>query len=142
VKSSRLVKRLQQKDEAGEGETWHIDITGMSSCSTAYLTKQRNVEPKIKLTSSDPAMPKVQRFKAASKAATVKFVEPMYAPLVQNQPDGNDWVYEVKFDGYSCLAKNRLPVMYENSSYVDDGGLMAYGPSQSETLERALSPCR
>ena len=34
--------------------------------------------------------------------------------------------------------KNRLPAMYENSPYVDDGGLMAYGPSQAETLERAL----
>jgi putative ABC transport system substrate-binding protein len=39
---------------------------------------------------------------------------------------------------FELATKNRLPVMYENSSYVDDGGLMAYGPSQSETLERAL----
>jgi putative tryptophan/tyrosine transport system substrate-binding protein len=35
-------------------------------------------------------------------------------------------------------AKNRLPAMYENAPYVDDGGLMAYGPSQAENLERAL----
>jgi putative ABC transport system substrate-binding protein len=28
--------------------------------------------------------------------------------------------------------------MYENSSYVDEGDLMSYRPSQSETLERAL----
>ena len=34
--------------------------------------------------------------------------------------------------------KNRLPAMYENSPYVEDGGLMAYGPSQAENLERAL----
>lgn len=34
--------------------------------------------------------------------------------------------------------KNRFPAMYENSSYVDDGGLMSYGPLQSETLEIAL----
>ena len=39
---------------------------------------------------------------------------------------------------FELATKNRLPVMYENSSYVDDGGLMAYGPSQSESLERAL----
>jgi putative tryptophan/tyrosine transport system substrate-binding protein len=39
---------------------------------------------------------------------------------------------------FEFATKNRLPVMYENSSYVDDGGLMAYGPSLSETLERAL----
>lgn len=35
-------------------------------------------------------------------------------------------------------TKNRLPAMYENSSYVDDGGLMAYGPRQSESLQQAL----
>jgi putative ABC transport system substrate-binding protein len=34
--------------------------------------------------------------------------------------------------------KNRLPAMYENAPYIDDGGLMAYGPSQAENLERAL----
>jgi bifunctional non-homologous end joining protein LigD len=28
----------------------------------------------------------------------------MYAQLVQNLPDGKDWLYEVKFDGYRCLA--------------------------------------
>ena len=36
-------------------------------------------------------------------------------------------------------TKSRLPAMYENSPYVDDGGLMAYGPSQSETLQQALN---
>jgi bifunctional non-homologous end joining protein LigD len=28
----------------------------------------------------------------------------MYALPVQNLPKGNEWVYEVKFDGYRCLA--------------------------------------
>jgi ABC-type uncharacterized transport system substrate-binding protein len=32
-----------------------------------------------------------------------------------------------------------LPAMYENSPYVDDGGLMAYGPSQAENLRIALN---
>jgi putative tryptophan/tyrosine transport system substrate-binding protein len=36
------------------------------------------------------------------------------------------------------VTKNRLPAMYENSPYVDDGGLMAYGPSQAENLQIAL----
>ena len=39
---------------------------------------------------------------------------------------------------FELAAKNRLPAMYENSSYADDGGLMAYGPSQADTLDRAL----
>lgn len=28
----------------------------------------------------------------------------MYARLVQKLPGGNEWLYEVKFDGYRCLA--------------------------------------
>jgi putative ABC transport system substrate-binding protein len=35
-------------------------------------------------------------------------------------------------------TKSRLPAMYENSPYVDAGGLMAYGPSQAENLQRAI----
>jgi ATP-dependent DNA ligase len=43
---------------------------------------------------------------SAVRAATIQFVEPIYAQLVQQLPDGKDWVYEVKFDGYRCsLAK-------------------------------------
>jgi bifunctional non-homologous end joining protein LigD len=34
----------------------------------------------------------------------IKFIEPMYARLVNKLPEGDDWLYEVKFDGYRCLA--------------------------------------
>jgi bifunctional non-homologous end joining protein LigD len=49
-------------------------------------------------------MPKAQTAKSARRAATIRFAEPMYAQLVQQLPEGNDWLYEVKFDGYRCLA--------------------------------------
>jgi ATP-dependent DNA ligase len=28
----------------------------------------------------------------------------MYALAVKNLPEGKEWLYEVKFDGYRCLA--------------------------------------
>jgi bifunctional non-homologous end joining protein LigD len=34
----------------------------------------------------------------------LKFIEPMYARLVNELPEGNEWLYEVKLDGYRCLA--------------------------------------
>ena len=34
----------------------------------------------------------------------VKFIEPMYARPAQNLPQGKEWLYEVKFDGYRCLG--------------------------------------
>lgn len=40
----------------------------------------------------------------ATKSGSILFIEPMYALAVQNIPEGKDWLYEVKFDGYRCLA--------------------------------------
>jgi len=40
----------------------------------------------------------------ADLAGSVHFIEPMYAQLVLQLPDGKDWLYEVKLDGYRCLA--------------------------------------
>jgi ATP-dependent DNA ligase len=34
----------------------------------------------------------------------IRFIEQMYARLVNELPQGQDWLYEVKFDGYRCLA--------------------------------------
>src|SRR5688500_20360689 len=48
-------------------------------------------------------MPKAKS-NSAARAATIRFVEPMYAQLVQQLPESNEWLYEVKFDGYRCLA--------------------------------------
>ena len=50
-------------------------------------------------------MPRVKPAKISSiPAAEVRFIEPMYALAVKNLPEGNDWFYEVKFDGYRCLV--------------------------------------
>jgi DNA ligase D-like protein (predicted ligase) len=35
------------------------------------------------------------------------FVEPMIARLVQKLPEGDEWMYEVKFDGYRALLSKR-----------------------------------
>ena len=40
----------------------------------------------------------------ATGADIIHFIEPVYALSVQNIPEGKGWVYEVKFDGYRCLA--------------------------------------
>jgi bifunctional non-homologous end joining protein LigD len=37
-------------------------------------------------------------------AAELRSIEPMYALAVKNLPEGKEWLYEVKFDGYRCLA--------------------------------------
>jgi hypothetical protein len=43
---------------------------------------------------------------------TIDFIEPMYALAVQNISKGKEWLYEVKFDGYRCLAgRNKTGVI-------------------------------
>jgi ATP-dependent DNA ligase len=46
-------------------------------------------------------MPKINKTASAER---LQFVEPMYARAVQQLPEGKDWLYEVKFDDYRCLA--------------------------------------
>jgi bifunctional non-homologous end joining protein LigD len=41
---------------------------------------------------------------AKSASTKVSFVEPMYAMGVRSLPEGPDWLYEIKFDGYRCIA--------------------------------------
>jgi DNA ligase D-like protein (predicted ligase) len=41
---------------------------------------------------------------SALPPAKVEFIEPMYALAVQKLRQGQEWLYEVKFDGYRCLA--------------------------------------
>ena len=45
--------------------------------------------------------------RAASSASMPSFVTPMAARLVETLPEGDGWMYEVKFDGYrALLVKN------------------------------------
>ena len=39
-----------------------------------------------------------------SPAAESRFIEPMYAVGVRKLPEGTDWQYEIKLDGYRCIA--------------------------------------
>jgi ATP-dependent DNA ligase len=37
------------------------------------------------------------------------FIEPMYASIVRELPDGGLWTYEAKLDGYRCIAVRSCP---------------------------------
>jgi bifunctional non-homologous end joining protein LigD len=41
--------------------------------------------------------PTVERIK-------LRFIEPMYALAANGLPESSEWIYEVKLDGYRCLA--------------------------------------
>ena len=69
-------------------------------------------------------MPRVKPAKISSiPAAEVRFIEPMYALAVKNLPEGKDWLYEVKCDGYRCFAVRRtfsfLPLLIPSPRMID-----------------------
>lgn len=43
----------------------------------------------------------------AERRVSLAFIEPMQVAPVRELPDSGNWAYEVKFDGYRCLAAKR-----------------------------------
>jgi hypothetical protein len=43
----------------------------------------------------------------------VRFIEPMYAQLVRELPDGGKWTYAAKLDGYPSPQLAVLPPLYK-----------------------------
>ncbi len=46
----------------------------------------------------------MSKLNKTASAEKLQFLQPMYARVVQQLPEGEDWLYEVKFDRYRCLA--------------------------------------
>lgn len=58
----------------------------------------------------------------ASRDLPARFVPPMAAEIVDRLPEGDDWMYEVKFDGYrALLIKNGTTVQLRSRNDKDLG---------------------
>lgn len=68
----------------------------------AILTPAKEVS-KIKLNRARPASPN-SKVLPTSKSK-IQFIEPQLARLHDSPPTGNEWVHEIKFDGYRTLAR-------------------------------------
>jgi ATP-dependent DNA ligase len=79
------------------------------------------------------------------------FIEPMECALVSTLPEGPDWTFEVKFDGYRTIGvkTSREAILYSRNGKNFNGRfpqiaealheLYKFGHSVSR---RALRPCR
>jgi bifunctional non-homologous end joining protein LigD len=93
--SARSGKTMEQI--AGKGAAvWRSDreVNG-SKCSTA--NPQRPTLKKEKRTAA-------KREAEGRSGAAAKFVKPMKATAVAQLPEGDEWIYEIKWDGYRAMA--------------------------------------
>ena len=79
----------------------------------------------------------------ASGIRKPKDFETVFSDIESKRPEGlfviTDPLAEFNRKQIVELAtRSRFPAMYENSPYVDAGGLMAYGPTTRENFQRAL----
>ena len=70
--------------------------------------------------------------RGAEPAPPPTWIKPQLAKLVENAPDGPDWLHEIKFDGYRMHARldgSRVQILTRR------------GPDRP-VLRRLLGPCR
>jgi bifunctional non-homologous end joining protein LigD len=88
---SAATGRTMEQIAAGRDRVWHSNRpdTGKS----ARPSRRGPIDPSA-----------VQR---ARKAAMAEWVPPQLATLVEKPPEGNEWVHELKYDGYRMLCSLR-----------------------------------
>ncbi len=105
VVSKKTIEQMSKNKKAAE---W-ISNRKSSSTKKETVTKRRKAELNTRTTASiNNSYADLLKDKAATKAAMPKNLKPMLATLVDKAPeasgDDNNWLYEVKWDGYRTLA--------------------------------------
>jgi hypothetical protein len=77
---------------------------------------------------------------SALPAAKLRFIELMYARLVQQLPEGRESLYEVKFDGYRCLAGRDAKGVTGPIGSFQDRFLLTVLAFPLSSKEKQLSP--
>lgn len=84
-------RSLQEITAAGEASVWRGDVPP---------GRQSDVRPGEDFTLNPSSVPG-----ARSEVRMPRFVKPALATLVEQAPVGDDWLHEVKFDGYRALSR-------------------------------------
>jgi bifunctional non-homologous end joining protein LigD len=161
-------------EQAKEGETLLDDeplsvLTGRDLAAIANETDEKHTwHSNRQAAPSEAKAPKARKIKARSKARSVppvSEIKPELATLVDAVPTSDEWVHEIKFDGYRVLARiaagkvslftrngkdwtDRMPTLRDALEKMDvesavlDGELVALddkGISSFQTLQNSLS---
>lgn len=111
------MKGRDNKTRNGTRENWLLikhrdryatEADGLTEKFTTSVETGRNLEGIAKGLKSRKkaatATPKAQVWTKAGAVALPDFREPQLATLVEDIPEGDNWLFETKFDGYRCIA--------------------------------------
>ncbi|WP_366553468.1 DNA ligase D [Aquibaculum sediminis] len=90
---------IKQKDEAVDAD-WKAEAFGTSVTSSRDMDAIAQAAP----TAGDRAVKRRSRPKSSRAAEPPAFIAPQLATLVDAAPEGEDWMHEIKYDGYRLLA--------------------------------------
>jgi len=94
VKTGRAIAAV-----AGEAPGWSSKTGRIRRAAKKTAAPAKDAAPMETAAPPDPA-----GVKGSRKAALPAFIEPMLATLVASPPTGEQWVHEIKFDGYRLEA--------------------------------------
>jgi bifunctional non-homologous end joining protein LigD len=122
LKGEWTLKRVQGNDDANGKAVWLLTRTGadvpriptrqgnlsaLSGRTIEQIASQRSAVWKSNRPTVVAAVPKPVKKRNAVrpvKTPAPQFVPPMRATLVEKLPEGPEWIYEIKWDGYRALA--------------------------------------
>jgi ATP-dependent DNA ligase len=91
------VAEMVSTSQASAGEVRGSTRTGgIGRHSAVAVSSSRSALAHIETLGKDRSMPLTSR-------TAPRFIQPMAARVVDKLPEGHDWMYEVKFDGYRAL---------------------------------------
>lgn len=109
LKTGSAVKPVPPKKENVSAKTGRT-MEEIAEANDAQWQSNRTAEPTSAIIASAPVSP-------------AKFIEPMRAKLANELPDGDRWEYEIKLDGYRCLAlktANGVKLLSRNNRTLND----------------------
>ncbi len=120
---------LQKADDAGDKPRWLLtksgedhkpisrkldDVSALTKRTMAQIAQENDAQwdsskPPAQAKTTTGEGPAVKRAAGTSSRSAAKipepdFVDPMLARIGEEVPEGNEWIYEVKWDGYRCIA--------------------------------------
>ncbi|HKY85605.1 MAG TPA: DNA ligase D [Pseudorhodoplanes sp.] len=108
VKSGRSMDEIAS-GKKGKKQVWHSNKPAKSNAKSngggdPIILARPGAPKKAKVADTQTAKAKGSKKNRAGAVTLPAFVEPQFATLVDEPPPGNEWVHEIKYDGYRVIA--------------------------------------